>query len=167
MTDQLAHPITFQVKSQHIPTMYSMLLSHANANIIWFKRGDVCPTWGAQEWKNGPLAECWYQNLNRSNAWTCINLQCETSFEAIWAFSSPSLSIPLSLHRSLYFTDKTDSFISILKGSLHLFEINEATLHLDLLLPGSVLYSYPRSLYFPTLDSFSVHQSACWWKVCF
>lgn len=71
------------------------------------------------------------------------------SFEAgIWAFSSPTLSIPLSLHRSLYFSDKTDSFISILKGSLHLFEINEATLHLDLLLPGSVLYSYPRPFTF-------------------
>lgn len=63
-------------------------------------------------------------------------------------FSSPTLSVPLSLHRSPHFSDKTDSFINILKGSLHLFEINEATLHLDLLLPGSVLYSYPRPLTF-------------------
>lgn len=42
-----------------------------------------------------------------------------------------------------FFPDKTDRFISILKGSLHLFEINEATLHPDQLLPSSVLYNPP------------------------
>lgn len=72
---------------------------------------------------------------------------------------SPTAPTPPPPHCSLHFPDKTDSFISILKGSLHLFEINEATLHPDQILPASVLYPYhphptPHPFYFPTADSF-------------
>ncbi len=56
-------------------------------------------------------------------------------------FPPITLSIPLSFYPSLSFSDKTDSFICILKGLLHPFEINETTLHLDLLHSCSVLYS--------------------------
>lgn len=70
-----------------------------------------------------------------------------------------SLSIPLSLHPSLCFSVKTDSFICILEVLLHPFKINETTLHLDLLLSCSVLYSQPLlfSVSFPFLfpSSFS------------